>query len=164
MFKLDLEKAKEPDIKLPTSSGSSKNQESSRKSINFCFIDCVKAFDYVDHNNLWKILQEMGIPDHLNCLLRNLYTGQEATVSTELGKRDWFQVGKGVCQVSMLSPYLFNLSAENIMRNVMMKHDEAEAEIMTAGRNINSLRCADDTTLIAESEEEEPLDESERGE
>ena len=160
MFRLDLEKAEEPEIKLPTSSGSLKNQEGSRKNINFCFIDCAKAFDYVDHNSLWKILQEMGIPDHLYCLLRNLYTGQEATVSTELGKRDWFQIGKGVCQVSMLSPYLFNLSAEDIMWNV--KLDEAEAEITTAGRN-NSLRCADDTTLTAESEEEKPLDESERG-
>ena len=114
MFKLVLEKAEGPEIKLATYAGSLEKQDF-QKNIHFCFIDCAKAFDYVDHNNLWKILQEMGIPDHLYCLLRNLYTGQEATVSTELGKRDWFQIGKGVCQVSMLSPYLFNLSAEDIM-------------------------------------------------
>ena len=95
MFKMDLEKAEEPEIKLPTSSGSSKNQENSRK--NFCFIDYTKAFDYVDHNKLWKILREMEILDHLTCLLRNLYAGQEATVRTEHGTTDWFKIGKGVC-------------------------------------------------------------------
>ena len=101
MFKLDLEKAKEPEVKLPTSAGSSKKQDSSRKKNYFCFIDYAKAFDYFDfvdyHNKLWKILQEMGIPDHLTCLLRNLYTAQEATVGTGHGTTDWFQIGKGVC-------------------------------------------------------------------
>ena len=99
MFKLDLEKAEEPEIKLPTSAGSSKKQESSRKNIHLCFIDYAKAFDCVDHNKLWKTLKEMGIPDHLTCLLRNLYAGQEATVRTGHGTTDWFQIGKGVRQV-----------------------------------------------------------------
>jgi len=94
MFKLVLEKAEEPEIKFPTSAGSSKKQESSRKNIYFCFIDYAKAFDCVDHNKLWKILKEMGIPDHLTCLLRNLYAGQEATVRTGHGTTDWFQIGK----------------------------------------------------------------------
>jgi hypothetical protein len=118
----------------------------------------------VDHNKLWKILQEMGIPDHLTCLLRNLYAGQEATVRTGHGTTDGFQIGKGVCQGCILSPCLFNLYAEYIMRNAGL--DEAQAGIKIAGRNINNLRYADDTTLMAESEEElkEPLDESERGE
>ena len=96
MFKLDLEKAEGPDIKLPTSVGSSKKQESCRKNMYFCFIDYAKVFDCVDHNKLWKILQEMGIPDHLTCPLRNLYAGQEATVRTGHGTTDWFQIGKGV--------------------------------------------------------------------
>ena len=123
MFKLVLEKAEEPEIKLPTSAGSSKKQESSRKSIYFCFIDYAKAFDCVDHNKLWKILEVMGIPDHLTCLLRNLNAGQEATVRTGHGTTDWFQIGKGVCQGCMLSPCLFNLYAEFIMRNTgCMKH------------------------------------------
>ena len=96
MFKLDLEKAEEPEIKLPTYVGSSKKQESSRKKkIYFCFINYAKAFEHVDHNKLWKILKEMGIPDHLTCLLRNLYAGQEATVRTGHGTTDWFQIGKG---------------------------------------------------------------------
>ena len=103
MFKLDLEKAKEPKIKLPISIGSSKKQESSKKNIYFCFIDCAKAFDCVDNNKLWKILKEMGIPDHLTCLLRNLYAGQEATVRTGHGTTDWFQIGKGVRQGCILS-------------------------------------------------------------
>ena len=99
MYKLDLEKAEEPEIKLPTSAGSRKKQESSRKkNIYFCFIDYAKAFDCVDHKKLWKILKEMGMPDHLTCLLRNLYAGQEATVRTEHGTTDWFKIGKGVCQ------------------------------------------------------------------
>ena len=115
MFKLVLEKAEEPEIKLPTSAGSSKKQESFRKNIYFCFIDY--AFDCVDHNKLWKILKEMGIPDHPTCLLRNLYAGQEATVRTGHGT-DWFLIGKGVHQVCMLSPCLFNLYAEYIIRNV----------------------------------------------
>ena len=106
MFKLVLEKAEEPEIKLPTSTESSKKKESSRKYIYFCFIDYAKAFDCVDHNKLWKILQEMGIPDHLICLLRNLYAGQEATVRTGRGTTDWFQIGKGVRQGCILSPCL----------------------------------------------------------
>ena len=116
MFKLDLEKAEEPEIKLPISDVSSKKQESSRKTY-FCFIDYAKAFDCVDHNKLWKILQEMVILDHLTCLLRNLYAGQEAKVRTGHGTTDWFQIGKGVCQGCILSPSLFNLYAEYIMRN-----------------------------------------------
>ena len=103
MFKLDLEKAEEPEIKLPTSAGSSKKQESSRKNIYFCFIDYAKAFDCVDHNKLWEILKEMAIPDHLICLSRNLYAGQEATVRTGHGTTDWFQIGKGVRQGCILS-------------------------------------------------------------
>ena len=98
MFKLDLEKAEEPEIKLLTSTGSQKKQENSRKNIYFCFIDYTKTFDSVDHNKLWKILKEMGIPEHLTCLLRNLYAGREATVRTGLGKTDWFQIGKGLRQ------------------------------------------------------------------
>ena len=152
MFKLNLEKAEEPEIKLPTSAGSLKKQESSRKNIYFCFIDYAKAFECVDHNKLWKIFQEMGIPDHLTCLLRNLYVGQEATVRTGHGTMEWFQNGKGVCQGCILSPCLFNLYAEYIMWNVGL--DEAQAGIKIAGRNINNLRYADDTTLMAESEEE----------
>ena len=106
----------------------------------------------MDHNKPWKILKEMGIPDHLTCLLRNLYAGQEATVKTGLGITDWFQIGKGVCQGCILSPYLFNLYAEYIMRNAGL--EEAEAGIKIAGENINNLRYANDTTLMAESEEE----------
>ena len=150
MFRLVLEKAEEPEIKLPTSTGSSKKQEF-QKNIYFCFIDYAKAFDCVDHNKLWKILKEMGISDHLTCLLRNLYTGQEATVRTRHGTTDLFQRGKGVCQGCMLSPCLFNLYAEYIMRNAGL--DEAQAGIKTARRNINNLRYADDTTLMAEGEE-----------
>ena len=152
MFRLDLEKAEEPEIKLPTSVGSSKKQESSRKNIYFCFIDYAKAFDYVDHNKLWEILQEMGIPEHLTCLLRNLYAGQEGTVRTGHGTTDWFQIGKGVRHGCILSPCLFNLYAEYIMWNA--GPDEAQTGIKIAGRNINNLRYADDTTLMAESEEE----------
>ena len=122
-----------------------------QKNIYFCFIDYAKAFDCVDHNKLWKILKEMGIPDHLTCLLRNLYVGQEAIVRTGHGTTDWFQIGKGVRQGCILSPCLFNLYAEYIMRNAGL--DEAQAGIKIAGRNINHLRYADDTTLIAESEE-----------
>ena len=111
MFRLVLEKVEEPEIKLPTSAGSSKKQESSGKTY-FCFIDYAKAFDCVDKNKVWKILKEMGIPDHLTCLLRNLYAGQEATVRTGHGTTDWFQIGKGVCQGCILSPCLFNLYAK----------------------------------------------------
>ena len=117
----------------------------------FLLIDYAKAFDCVDHNN-WKILQEMGIPDHLTCLLRNLYAGQEATVRTGHGTTDWFQIGKGVRQGCILSPCLFNLYAEYIMRNAGL--EEAQAGIKIARRNINNLSYADDTTLMAESEEE----------
>ena len=116
VFKLDLEKAEEPEIKLPTSAGSSKMHEF-QKNIYFCFIDYTKAFDCVDHNKLWKILKEMGIPDHLTCLLRNLYADQEATVRKGHGTTDWFQIGKGVRQGCILSPCLFNLYAEYIMQN-----------------------------------------------
>src|SRR5574341_820533 len=122
-----------------------------QKNIYFCFIDYAKVFDCVDHNKLWKILKEMGIPDHLTCLLRNLYAGQEATVRTGHGT-DWFQRGKGVCPGCILSPCLFNLYAEYIMRKAGL--DEAQAAIKIAERNINNLRYADDTTLMAESEEE----------
>ena len=152
MFKLVLEKAKEPEIKLPTSAGSWKKQESSRKNIYFCFIDHAKAFDCVDHNKLWKILKEMGIPDHLTCFLRNLYAGQEATVRTGHGTTDWFQIGKGVHQGRILSPCLFKLYTESIMRNAGL--EEAQAGIKISRRYINNLRYADDTTLRAESEEE----------
>ena len=106
----------------------------------------------MDHNKLWKILKEMGIPDYLTCLLRNLYAGQEATAGTEHGTTDWFQIGKGVCQGCILSPCLFNLYTEYIMRNVGL--EEAQAGITISGRNINNLRYADDTTLMAESKEE----------
>ena len=152
MFKLDLEKAEESEIKLPTSAGSWKKQESSRKNIYFSFIDYAKAFDCVDHKKLWKILKEMGIPDHLTCLLRNLYAGQEAAVRTGHCTTDWFQIGKGVRQGSILSPCLFVLYAEYIMRNAGL--EETQAGIKIAGRNLNHLRYADDTTLMAESEEE----------
>ena len=137
-FKLVLKKAEEPEIKLPTSAGSWKKQESSRKNIYFCFIEYAKAFDCVDHNKLWKILKEMGIPDHLTCLLRNLYAGQEETVRTGHGTTDWFQIGKGGHQGYILSPCLCNLYAEYIIRNAGL--DEAQAGIKIARRNINNLR------------------------
>ena len=120
--------------------------------IYFCFIEYAKAFDCVDHNKLWKILQEMGITNHLTCLLRNLYAGEEATVRTGHGTTDWFQIGKEVRQGCILSPCLFNFYAEYIMRNAGL--DEAQAGIKIARRNINNLRYADDTILMAESEEE----------
>ena len=154
MFKLVLEKAEEPEIKLPTSAGSSKKQKSSRKT-SISALLTGRAFDCVDHKKLWKILKEMGIPDHLTCLLRNLYADQEATVRTGHGTTDWFQIGKGVCQGCILSPCLLNLYAEYIMRNTGL--DEAQAGIGIAGRNINKLRYANDTTLMAESKELESL-------
>ena len=123
-----------------------------QKNISFCFIDYAKAFDCEDHNKLWKILKEMGISDHLTCHLRNLYAGQEATVRTGHGTIDWFQIGKGVRQGCILSPCLFNLYAEYIMRNAGL--EEGQTGIKIAGTNINNLRYADDTTLMAESEEE----------
>ena len=132
MFKLVLEKAEESEIKLLTSAGSWKEQESSRKNIYFCFIDYAKAFDCVDHNKLWKIMKDMGIPDHLTCLLRHLYAGQEATVRTGHGTTDWFQIGKRVRQGCILSPCLFNLNAQYIMRNAGL--DEAQAGIKIAGK------------------------------
>ena len=122
-----------------------------QENIYFCFTDYAKASDCVDHNKLWKILKEMGIPDHLTCLLRNLYAGQEATVRTGHGTTDWFQIEKGVYQGCKLSPCLFNLYAEYIMRNTGL--EEAQAGIKIAGKSINNLRYADDTTLMAESKE-----------
>ena len=123
-----------------------------QKNIYFCFFDYAKAFDCVDHNKLWKILKEMRIPDHLTSLLRNLYAGQEATVRTGHGTTDWFQIGKGECQGCILSPCLFNLYAEYIMRNTGL--EEAQAGIKFAARYINNVRFADDATLMTESEEE----------
>ena len=123
-----------------------------QKNIYFCFIDYAKAFDCVDHNKLWKNLIEMGILDHFTCLLRNLYAGQEATFRTRHGTTDWFQIGKGVGQGCTLSPCLFNLYAEYIMRNARL--NEAQAGIKIAGRNINNLKYADDTALMAKSEDE----------
>ena len=123
-----------------------------QKNIYFCFIDYIKAFDCVDHNKQWKILQETGIPDHLTCLLRSLYAGQEATVRTGHGAMDWFQIGKGIHQGCILSPCLFNFYAEYMMQNAGL--NEAQAGVKIARRNINNLRYADDTTHMAESEEE----------
>ena len=160
MFKLDLEKAEEPEMKLPTSAGSSKKQESSRKTSISALLTMPKPLT-VWITTDWRILQEIGIPDHLTCLLRNLYADEEATVRTGHGTTDWFQIGKGVCQGCILSPCLFNLYAEYFMRNAGL--EGAQAGIKIAGRYINNLRYADDTTLIAESEELKPLDESERG-
>ena len=152
MFKVDLEKAEEPERdQIANIRWIIEKAREFQKNIYFCFIDYARAFDCVDHNKLWKILKEMGIPDHLICLLRNLYAGQEATVRTGHGTTDWFQTGKGVRQGSILSPCLFSLYAE-YMRNVGL--EEAQAGIKIAGRNINNIRYADDTTLMAESEEE----------
>ena len=148
MFKLVSEMTEEPEIKVPISAGSLKKQESSRKTSISALLSA-KAFDCVDHNKVWKILKEMGIPDHLTFLLRNLYAGQETTVRTGHGTTDWFQIGKGGHQGCILSPCLFNFYAEYIMRNAGL--EETQAEIRIAGRNINNLRYADDTTLMAES-------------
>ena len=149
MFRLVFKKVEEPEIQLPTCWIIKKAKEF-QKNIYFCFIDYAKVSDYVDHNKLWKILKEMGIPDHLTCVLRNLYAGKKATVRTGRGT-DWFQTGKGVRQDCILSPCLFNFYAEYIMRNARL--DEAQAGIKIAERNINNLRYADDTTLMAESGE-----------
>ena len=146
VFKLVLEKAEEPEIKLPTSAGSSKKQESFRKTSTPALLTMPKPLTVWIITN-WKNLQEMGIPDHLTCLLSNLYAGQEATVKTGHGTTDWFQIEKGVHQGYILSPCLFNLYAEYIMRNAGL--DEAQATIKTARRNTNNLRYADDTTLMA---------------
>ena len=151
MFQLDLENAEEPEIKLPTSTGSSKKQESSIKTSTFVLLTMPKPLTVWITTN-WKILQEMGIPDHLTCLLKNLCAGQEATVRTGHGTTDWFQIGKGVRQGYLLSPCLFNLYAEYIMRNAGL--GEAEAVIKIVWSNINNLKYADDTTLMAEIEEE----------
>ena len=149
MFKLVLEKAEEPEIKLPTSTGSSKKQESSRKSSALLTVPKPLTL-WITIN--WKILREMGIPDHLTGCLSNVYAGQEATVRTGHGTTDWFQIGKGVRQGCILSPCLFSFYAEYIMRNAGL--EDAQAGIKVVGRNINNLRYADDTTLMAESEEE----------
>ena len=147
MFKLDLEKAEEPEIKLPTYVRSQKKQEKSSKTPTSALLTMPKPLTGWITTN-WKIVQETGVPDHLNCRLRNLYAGQEATVRTGHGTTDWFQMGKGV----HISPYLFNFYAEYIMRNLGL--NEAQAGIKIVGRNINNLRHADDTTLMAEIEEE----------
>ena len=150
MFKLDLEKAEEPEIKLPTSGGSSKKRDSSRKTSISALLTIPKPLTVWITTN-WKILKEMEMPDHLTCLWRSLCAGQEATMRTGHGTTDWFQIGKGLCQVCTLASYLFNLYAEYIMRNAGL--DEAQAGIKIAWRNVNNLRYADDTTLMAESEE-----------
>ena len=151
MFKLDLEKAEEPEIKMLTSAESPKKQESFRKTSISALLTMPKPLTVWITIN-WKILKEMGIPDHLTCLLRNLYAGQEATVRTGHGTTDWFQIRKVGHQGCILSPCLFNLYAEYILKNAGL--EEAQAGIQSAGRNINNLRYADDTTLMAESEEE----------
>src|SRR5574341_32843 len=152
MFKLVLERAEETRDQIANIHWIMEKAREFQKNIYFCFIDYAKAFDCVDHNKLWKILKEMGIPEHLICLLRNLYAGQEATVRTGHRTTDWLQIGKGVRQGCILSPCLLNLYAEYIMRNTGL--EETQAGIKIAGRNINNLRYADDTTLMAESEEE----------
>ena len=151
MFKLDLEKTEEPETKLPTPVGSLKKHKSSRKTSTSVLLIIPKPLTVSITEN-WKILKEMGIPDHLTCLLRNLYAGQEATVRTGHGTTDWIQIGTGVPQGCILSPCLFYLYAEYNMRNTRL--DEAQAGIKIAGRNISNLRYADDNTLMAETEEE----------
>ena len=151
MFKMDLEKAEEPKIILSISIGLLKKQETSRKTSISALLTKPKPLTVGIMTN-WKILKEKGIPDHLTCLLRNLYAGQETTVKTGLGKTDWFQIGKRVRQGCILSPCLFNLCAEHIMRNAGL--EEVQAGIKITGRNISNLKYADDTTLMAESKEE----------
>ena len=150
MFKLDLEKAEEPEIKLPTFIGSLKKQENSPKTSTIALLTTPKPLTVWITTN-WKILKEMGITDHLICLWRNLHVGQEATIRTRHGTTDWFQIRKEVRQGYILSPCLFNLYAEHIMQNVELY--EAQAGTKIAGRNINNLRYTDDTTLMAECEE-----------
>ena len=152
MFKLVLEKAEEPEIKLPTSAGSWKKQESSRQTSISVLLTMPKPLTVWITTNCGKFLKEMEIPDHLTCLLRNLYAAQKATVRSGHGTTDWFQIGKAVRQGCILSPCLFNLYTEYIMRNAGL--EEAQARIKIARRNINNLRYRDDTTLMAESEEE----------
>ena len=151
MFKLVLEKAEETD-QIANIRWIMEKAREFQKNIYFCFIDYAKASDCVDNNKLWKILKEMGIPDHLTCLLRNLYAGQEATVGTGHGTTDWFQIGKEVGQGCISSPCLFNFYAVYIMRNAGL--EETQAGINIAWRNINNLRYADDSTLMIENEEE----------
>ena len=163
MFKLVLEKAEEPEIKLPTSAGSWKKQDSSRKNIYFCFIGNDKAFDCVDHNKLWKILKEMGIPDHLTCLLRNLYAGQEATVTTRHGTTEWFQIGKGACQGCIFSVCLFNLYAEYIREMLGWRKHKLESRLP------GEISITSDMQMTPASWQKvkgtkQPLDESESGE
>ena len=146
MFQLNLERAENQRSNCQHPLDCRKAREF-QKNIHFCFVDYTKVFDCVDHNKLWKILKEMGIQGHLTCLLRNLYTSQEATVRTGHGTTDWFQIRKGVRQGYTLSPCLFNLHAEYITRNARL--DEAQAGIKIAEKNINNLRYADDTTLMA---------------
>ena len=152
MFKLVLEKGRGSRDQIANIRWIIGKAREFQKSIYFCSIDYTKAFDSVDHNKLWKILKEMGMPDHLTCLLRNLYAGQETTVRTGHGTTDWFQIGKGVHQGCIFSSCLFNLYAEYIMRNTGL--DEAQAGIKMARRNFKNLRYADDITLVVESEEE----------
>ena len=151
MFKLDLRKGRRTRDQIANIHWIIKKTREFQKNTYFCFIDYTKAFGCVDHNKLWTILKEMGIPDHLTCLLRNLYAGQEATVRTGHGTTDWFQIRKGVRQGCILSPCLFNFYAEYIMRNARL--EEAQAGIKIAGRNINKLRYADDNIYMAGSEE-----------
>src|SRR5574341_1335764 len=151
MYKLDLEKAEEPEIKLPTSVGSPKKQENTRKTSTSALLTSLKPLTVWITTN-WNILNEMRIPDHLTCLLRKLYAGQETIVRIGHGTTDWFQIGKGVCQGCILSSCLFNFYAEYIMRSARL--EETQAGIKIAGRNINNVRYADDTALMAESEEE----------
>jgi len=151
MFKLDLEKAKEPD-QIANIHWIIEKAREFQKNIYFCFTDWAKAFECVYHNKLWKILQEIGIPNHMTCLLRNLCAVQEATLRSGHGTTDWLQIGKGVHLGYILSPCLLNLYTEYIMQNAGL--DEAQAGIKISGRNMNNLRYADDTTLMAESEEE----------
>ena len=149
MYKLDFKK---PEDQIVNIRWIIEKAREFQKNIYFCFLDYAKAFDCVDDNKLWKILQEKGIADHLTCLLRNLYAGQEATVRTGHGTTDWFQIGKGVHQGCILSPCSFNLYTEYTVRYAGL--DEVQAGIKIDGRNINNLRYADDTTLMAESKEE----------
>ena len=151
MLKSVLEKAEGPEIKLPTFTGSLKKQKSSKETSISALLTMPKPLT-VDHNKLWKILKEVRITDHLTCLLRNLYAGQEATVRTGHGTTDWFQIGKGACQGCILSPCLFNFYAEYIMRNAGL--EQAQAGIKISRRNSNNLRYTNDITLMAESEEE----------
>ena len=148
VYRLHLEKAEETD-QISSIVWIIEKERELQKNIYFCFIDYAKTFDCVDHNKLRKTLKEMGIPNHLTCLLRNLCVSQKATVKTQHGTMDWFQIGKGVCQGCISSPWLFNLYAEYIMWNARL--DESQAGIKIARRNSNNLRYADDTTLMAES-------------